>query len=98
VSPQPRVERGRGGAIFFAALGKIKWTRSSGGFATGNDEYNQDNTYSGGGANYVTFSYGPVGENAKTEQSARNMGMTVAAYKKMMDKAPKPASSYAGRW
>jgi hypothetical protein len=84
--------------IFFAALNQVKWTRTSGGFATGNDEYNRDDTSEGGGANYITFSYGPVGERVETEESARRMGMTVAAYKKMRSKAPKPTFSSVGRW
>jgi hypothetical protein len=84
--------------IFFAALNKIMWTRSSGGFATGNDEYNKEDTSSGGGSNYITFAYGPKGESAKLESDARNMGMTVAAYKKMKAKAPKPTHSSVGRW
>jgi hypothetical protein len=85
--------------IFFAALNQIKWTRTSGGFATGNDEHNQEDTGAGGGANYITFSYGPAGERVETEESARRMGMTVAAYKKMKAKAPAPrATAYARRW
>lgn len=87
---------------FFAALDKINWTRNSGGFGTGNDEYNEDDRSAGGGANYVTFAYGPKGEAEKLETDARNMGMTVAAYKKMRASAPVRKATHntftGGRW
>lgn len=86
------------GVAFFAALGKIKWTRTSGGYGTGNDEYRRESKEHGGGSNYITFAYGPIGEAAQLEQSAQNMGMTVAAYKKMMSQAPKTMRSSVGRW
>jgi hypothetical protein len=47
-------------AAFFAALGRVRWTRGSGGEIVGNDEYNRDVDYEGGGANYVVDRYGPT--------------------------------------
>lgn len=85
------------GQAFFAALGKVKWTRTSGGHGTGNDEYRRDDKGYGGGSNYITFAYGPIGEAAELEHRASNMGMTVAAYKKMMSQAPKTMRSTVGR-
>lgn len=46
-------------AALFDALDRVNWTRGSGGQIVGNNEYNQDNDYEGGGANYVTSEYGP---------------------------------------
>jgi len=43
----------------FSALRRIRWTRGSGGVITGNDEFNRDCDYDGGGANYVVAEYGP---------------------------------------
>ena len=53
------------GQAFFSALRKIKWTRGSGGELVGNDEYNQDDCSSGGGANYTKAHYGPKGEKGR---------------------------------
>ncbi len=44
--------------LLFRLLQNIKYTRNSGGEIVGNDEYNRDNMQSGGGANYVVFSFG----------------------------------------
>ena len=50
-----------GATVFFAALAKVNWTRATGGEGVGNDEDNQDLRHKGGGANYTTFRYGPLG-------------------------------------
>lgn len=50
------------GMVFFTALDKVKWTRGTGGTLVGNDEYNGESEAEGGGANYVTARYGPLGE------------------------------------
>lgn len=41
--------------LFFRLLGRVEWTRNTGGFFEGNDEYNRDE---GPGCNYVTERFG----------------------------------------
>lgn len=48
------------GRALFLLLGKVSWTRGSGGEIVGNDEYNRYSREAGGGANYVTAKYGPA--------------------------------------
>jgi len=50
------------GKMFFQLLGKVNWTRGTGGEIIGNDEYNQDCDYAGGGGNLTKASYGPIGK------------------------------------
>lgn len=50
----------------FAALNNVNWKRNSGGIIVANDEYNRQDDGPGGGGNYVTHAYGPLGENLKT--------------------------------
>lgn len=45
---------------FFAELEKVRWTRGTGGWLTGNDEYHREAQEAGGGANYVTAGFGPA--------------------------------------
>lgn len=49
------------GKALFARLGKVAWTRGTGGSVYGNDEYNQDaGRYgAGGGASYTKERFGP---------------------------------------
>lgn len=41
----------------FQLLNRMTWTPGSGGQLVGNDEYNQEASHAGGGANYVTATY-----------------------------------------
>ena len=50
----------------FAALNNVSWKRNSGGIIVANDEYNRQDDGPGGGGNYVTHAFGPLGENLKT--------------------------------
>lgn len=65
------------GRVFFAALSKVRWTRGSGGVITGNDEANRESDHAGGGANYITAGFGPLGEAAQ----AAHRGLTLATYR-----------------
>lgn len=59
-----QVERARGTVLVGAlldGLDRVKWTRDTGGVFVGNDEYNEDDREYGGGANYHTDAFGPVG-------------------------------------
>ena len=68
-------------------LGRLNWTRATGGVFSGNDEYNRD---SGSGGNYITAAYGPLGDADK----AADAGMSVESYRKMTGSRPPDA----GRW
>ncbi|MTH94845.1 hypothetical protein [Roseibium sp. RKSG952] len=46
------------GKAFFAALKSVKWTRNSGGTIYGNDEYNREADYPGGGGHYTKERFG----------------------------------------
>lgn len=52
-------------AVFFNYLDSVKWTRGTGGYGTGNNEYNREDDAPGGGGNYTTFSYGPLGDTVR---------------------------------
>lgn len=49
------------GKITFQELGKVKWTRNTGGVIVGNDENNRDSESEDGGGNYVVYRFGPLG-------------------------------------
>ncbi len=63
--------------MFFAALSKVRRTRGTGGVITGNDEANRESDHAGGGANYITDGFGPLGQATQ----ARHRGLTLAAYR-----------------
>lgn len=47
------------GKAFFRELGRVEWTRGSGGKIVGNDEYNRDSRDEGGGGNILKDEFGP---------------------------------------
>lgn len=53
------------GQALFAQLARINWTRGSGGYFVGNNEYNQGTSEPGGGGNYLTDTFGPAGDKAR---------------------------------
>ena len=68
----------------FTALGKVTWTRGSGGELHGNDEYNIDSgrDYAGGGGSYVTATYSKAQQEAdrKARQSYRSPSYGYGSY------------------
>ncbi len=57
----------------FSLLNLVEWKRGSGGKIIGNDEYNRDSEYEGGGANYVTDNYGPSVKTSEGKSSKKNL-------------------------
>jgi len=58
--------------VFFAALEQVVWTRGSGGFGVGNDEYRRESQQSGDGGNYETsLRYGPRGGQPAGQSAAQ---------------------------
>lgn len=53
----------------FKALGKVEWTKGSGGQIVGNDEYNRDSYDGLGGGNYVVAAYSQ--EQQKRDRKSR---------------------------
>lgn len=64
------------GRTLFAALGKVKWTRGTGGSVYGNDEYNADagRHHEGAGGSYTSESYGP-GAGSRRGQTTEGLYM-----------------------
>lgn len=48
----------------FRMLADVTWTRGTGGQIVGNNEYNRESDYAGGGGNFVKATYGPKSEAA----------------------------------
>ena len=55
----------------FSALNRITWTRGSGGTIVGNDEYNSDSDYEGGGGNYITTEFSQAATKRKKKAASR---------------------------
>lgn len=57
------------GTALFGYLDRITWTARSGGEIIGNDEYNRDADYEGGGANYAVYRYESATARARREKA-----------------------------
>lgn len=55
----------------FRYLDRVQWTSRSGGQIIGNDEYNRDCDYAGGGGNYVMREYSKAASQSKRLTGAR---------------------------
>ncbi len=56
--------------LLFEKLGRITWTRGTGGKIVGNDEYNRDRDDIGGGGNYLVREYRMLTAKEKRERAA----------------------------
>jgi len=88
----------------FEELGKIRWTRGTGGWFTGNDEYNRDDSGPGGGGNYVTSAFGPVGMEhhpshtqpfTKSDRTRVTSEMLTEAQRKLYAREARAQAAYA---
>jgi hypothetical protein len=68
----------------FSALNKITWTSRTGGKIIGNDEYNRDCDYEGGGGNYVTAEYSKAAQERERKQreQARRSSFSYTPYRR----------------
>lgn len=80
----------------FSLLGSITWTRGTGGYTSGNNEYNRDDRTGGGGANYLCRVYGPLGKDALVSKYMRN-GFTAAKARKYAENEMNPKPTYSAR-
>lgn len=79
----------RVGRAVVKALDAIEWTRGSGGYAVGNDEYCRESRDHGGGGNYTTMSYGPLGKKVTGACDAERA---------RRPRAVRGGYGYAGHW
>lgn len=73
--------------LFFAALGRVKWTRGTGGAIWGNNEYNEGEHGYGRGPDYMGDTFGPLGE-AATVAKYRAQGFDLKTAKSLAKPAP----------
>lgn len=72
-----RAREERAAVLFFELLGKVKWTRGTGGEIIGNDEYRREQEFAGGGANYVKAVYSQAEQKKEADRrrvERRNLG------------------------
>lgn len=67
------------GRALEAALHRIKWTRGSGGTIVGNNEYRRSDRSEGGGSNFVSRRYGPLGEDPMLKRMRRRRDLSTHA-------------------
>lgn len=79
------------GRMFFDRLGRIQWTRGTGGVGLYHSEYHEDDSPFGY-ANSISFDYGPLGEKVQAQRA----NMSVTKYRS--SRASRAGSTRVGRW
>jgi len=82
--------------VFFAELAKITWTRGTGGQIMSNNEYNERRDDGSQGSDYVTYRFGPIGDEGHLAEMV-HAGVPKAAAQRALRAAKTSTSRPAAR-